>query len=239
MCSLPVSGVKMISNKYRCVFVHIPKTAGQSIEQFFLNLHGLSWENRSPLLLRYNPDANRGPESLAHLTASEYVECGYLTLEEFNKCFKFSFVRNPWERLVSEYRYRQYYKKYTFREFVLNGLPSRSKYSDSYRHIMPQSEFILDENGRSLVDFIGRFENLQNDFNVICAKLGIEVSVLPFKNDSAGQKGAKGMLRGLFSADRRGSEKNCFSYYDEELREVVAEMYAADIRAFDYQFAAR
>ena len=229
----------MISEKYRCIFIHIPKTAGQSIEQFFLNLHGLSWEKRDPLLLRYNSDPSRGPDSLAHLTAKEYVDCGYLTATEFDKYFKFSFVRNPWERLVSEYCYRQYYKKYSFREFVLNGLPTRNRYSDSYRHIMPQSEFILDENGQPLVDFIGRFENLQSDFEAVCAKLSIDGAMLPFRNQSDKRKGAMEILRRVLSKDTRHSETSYSSYYDKDLRERVAEMYAADIRAFNYEFELR
>ena len=226
----------MISDKYRCVFVHVPKTAGQSIEEFFLNLHGLSWETREPLLLSYNPDPSRGPESLAHLTAKEYVDCGYLTAAEFSKYFKFSFVRNPWSRLVSEFHYRQYYKKYTFREFVLIGLPNKSRYSDPYRHIMPQTEFVLDENGRPLVDFIGRFENLQNDFDVICKMLRIDGSTLPFRNKPKKREmDIRQGWRRILSRHRRDSEKNYSSYYDKELREVVAEMYASDIRAFNYE----
>ena len=229
----------MISEKYRCVFIHIPKTAGQSIEQFFLNLHGLPWEQRDSLLLRENPDPKRGPERLAHLTAKEYVDCGYLTAVEFSAHFKFSFVRNPWARLVSEYRYRQYYKKYAFREFVTAGLPSRSRYSDSYRHIMPQSEFILDENGKPLVDFVGRFESLQSDFNHVCAKLSIEDALLPVRNQISEGEGAKAIIRGLSSRNRRGSQAHYSSYYDKELRELVAEMYASDIQAFNYEFERR
>lgn len=63
----------MICHPYRCVFVHVPKTAGMSIEHVFLGLQGLTWEKRSALLLRHNDDPAKGPPRLSHLKASEYV----------------------------------------------------------------------------------------------------------------------------------------------------------------------
>ena len=66
----------MITHQFKCVFVHIPKTAGQSVEHFFLNLHQLTWQEKERLLLVKNTDPNKGPERLAHMTAAEYVQCG-------------------------------------------------------------------------------------------------------------------------------------------------------------------
>lgn len=229
----------MISEKYRCIFIHVPKTAGQSVEQFFLELAGLSWDNRAPLLLRYNPDPNRGPQSLAHLTAAEYVDCKYLTPGEFNSYFRFSFVRNPWDRLVSEYRYRNYAEKYSFKQFVLEGLPAKDPYSDAYRHVMPQSDFIFDKNGQPLVDFIGRFETLQSDFDFVCQRLGIVNSKLPFKNQSTTRTSLRDRIKGLFSDIQNPPRIHYSSYYDDDSKELVAVQYASDIEAFGYQFEYR
>src|SRR5210317_729274 len=174
----------MICRDYNCLFVHIPKTAGQSVEQFFMDLLGLDWEHdREALLLQSNDDPARGTEKLAHLSASEYVDCGYLPQQEFSAYFKFSFVRNPWSRILSEYRYRNYFHHLSFRDFVLNKMP-KPGWDDEYRHVMPQYDMLHDNDGNLLVDYIGRFESLQDDFDRICEKLDIPVSRLPHRNKS-------------------------------------------------------
>ena len=207
----------MISDKYSCIFIHIPKTAGQSIEHFFLNLHGLSWADRAPLLLRYNPDRELGPERLAHLFASEYVGCGHMEEKQFDGYFKFAFVRNPWARLVSEYNYRKYYNLMSFDDFVLNGFPVNNLYTDRYRHIVPQYDFLYDNSGRILVDYVGRFEALQADFDYICSQIGIAGSKLPYVNSSTKGNGY-------------------IEYYNDSTIDLVAGIYKKDIENLGYSF---
>ena len=209
--------VSVISDRFNCIFVHIPKTAGQSIENFFLRLHGLSWETRGSLLLRFNPDPARGPERLAHLTAREYVDCGYVTAERFEAAFKFAFVRNPWDKVVSDYHYFGYAKRLSFKEFVAKRMTTRNRYKNATRHVMQQRDFIYDEAGNLLVDFVGRFESLQQDFDQICARLGIAETALPHSNRSSGKRSYS-------------------DYYDEFLLKQVGQIYAKDIETFGYQF---
>jgi len=226
----------MISHKCKCIFVHIPKAAGQSVEHFFLNLHDLSWEKRGPLLLKFNPDPHRGPERLAHLKAAEYLRCGHIDEEQFNSYFKFTFVRNPWARLVSEYRYRNYYKNMSFKKFVLEGLPAESDYFDAYRHIVPQYDFLHDDSGNAIVDFIGRFENLQADFDYICSKLGINNSQLPHINNSTRGNFLKRQIKKLLFSNKYKERKNYTDYYDEETKKFVDSFYTKDIEVFNYSF---
>lgn len=173
----------MISHQHKCIFVHVPKTAGQSIEHAFIEFNGLTWETREALLLRPRTKPEEGPRRLAHLIAREYVTCGHMTQEQYDAYFTFSFVRNPWSRFVSLYRALGYNMRFQFKLFVLHEF-NRTE-TDGYSWLVrPQSDFIIDENGNPLVDFIGRFENLQNDFSHVCGQIGIPVTDLSHTNKS-------------------------------------------------------
>lgn len=222
----------MISDKYKCVFVHIPKVAGQSVEHFFLNHHNLSWKERAPLLLKYNPDPMKGPERLAHLMANEYIDCGYMDEAKFNSYFKFSFVRNPWARIVSEYKYRDYHKNMSFKDFVKRGLPDKNNYTDAYRHIIPQYDYLYDHEGKLLVDFVGRFEQLQLDFDHVGSMLGFTETTLPHVNSSVKKK-----LLDKVNIFKKSKKRTKYTdYYDSESRKIVERMYLKDIETFGYRF---
>jgi hypothetical protein len=227
----------MICREFNCLFVHIPKTAGQSIEQFFMNALGLDWErDRESLWLQANEDPRCGTEKLAHLSAAEYTGCGYVTPEEFSGFFKFSFVRNPWDRILSEYRYRNYFQHRSFRDFVLNKLPGPG-WDDQYRHVMPQYDMLHDEQGNLLVDFVGRFESLQQDFDRICGVLGITMSTLPHRNPSDKKsRDLKRKLRNFLFRNGENGLRHASDFYDDETRDAVARYYRKDIETFGYEF---
>jgi len=227
----------MICRENNCLFVHIPKSAGQSIEQFFTDRLQLDWDqDREALYLQNNSDPARGTEKLAHLSATEYVACGHLSQEEFSRLFKFSFVRNPWARILSEYRYRNYFQHRSFRDFVLNKLPEPG-WDDKYRHVMPQYDMLHDNNGKLLVDFVGRFESLQEDFDKVCEHLGIEESQLPHRNRSDKKsRDLKRKTRNWLFANGENQLRSLADFYDDETREAVAEYYRKDIEAFGYGF---
>ena len=227
----------MICRPFKCLFVHVPKTAGQSVEQFFMDRMGLDWDaDRAEVLLGDNEDPARGTQKLAHLSAWEYIDDGFIEREEFERLFRFAFVRNPFERIVSEYRYRNYFHHRSFRDFVLNKLP-RPGWDDKYRHVMPQYDMLHDPDGRPLVDFVGRFESLQADFDQVCARLGIEDSALPHRNPS--DKKSRNLKRRMRNALFRNGEDDKSHYtefYDQKTKEAVSRLYRKDIEAFGYRF---
>jgi hypothetical protein len=173
----------MISERFNTIFVHIPKTAGQSIEQVFLDRHGLRWEEREALVLRANKDPQQGPERLAHLYAREYVACGHVSQPAFAAAFKFAVVRNPYDRIVSEYFYRDPRNRPGFPQFVdALSADTNDDLSDFTRHLAPQYKFILGHDGTSLVDTILRFESLEPEFRTVSLKLFGEDVKLPRRN---------------------------------------------------------
>jgi len=193
--------------------------------------------HREQMLLNDNDDPARGTEKLSHLSASEYVICGYISQQDFDRYYKFSFVRNPWSRLVSEYRYRNFLRHKSFKDFVMNKLPEPS-WDDKYRHVMPQTEMLYDDNGQLLVDFVGKFENLQQDFDLVCKQLGFTESRLPHINSS--DKKSRELRRKAKNILHRNKESGLHQYtdfYDKETREFVAERYRSDIGNFNYSFS--
>jgi hypothetical protein len=230
----------MICKPYRCIFVHIPKTAGRSVEMFFINKLMLDRDDenhRQQLLITDNDDPAKGTEKLSHLSAYEYVQCGHIAEQVYSAYFKFSFVRNPWARLVSEYRYRNFLTHKSFKDFVLNKLPEPS-WDDKYRHVMPQTEMLYDHNGNLLVDFVGKFEQLQEDFERVCSRLGFNDSKLPHINSSdKASRELRRKTRNLIYRNGESKLRRYVDFYDTETREVVAELYRADIKNFDYQFS--
>ena len=192
----------MISHKYKFIFVHINKTAGTSIDET-LQCH---CEN-------YNKH-----ESLRELKEQALS----------NDYFKFTFVRNSWDRFISLYKFRVKTNQTGLGE---NPIPFKdcskkiyhkdSKYyniSGERQRLMlsTQLDWITDGSGNIALDFIGRFENLQEDFNTICDKIGIPQQQLPHRNKT--------------------EHKHYTEYYNDETRQIVAEKYAKDIEYFGYEF---
>lgn len=141
---------------------------------------------------------------------------------EWDSYFKFAFVRNPWCRFVSTFfdktkqvigtkweldKYSKY-KDSTFSEFCKQIF--NEKMNDS--HILPQTKLVDFNN----VNLIGKVENLQHDFNTVCDRIGIPQKQLPHKNAT--------------------NHKHYTEYYDEETKQIVAEIYASDIEKFGYKF---
>lgn len=234
----------MISLRHKCIFVHIPKTAGRSIESVFLRLHGLNWSTRAALLLRPNSDPAFGPPRLAHLKAEQYVSCGYVSHQSFESFFKFSIVRNPWDRIVSIYNYLGFGRQCNFREFVLKYLMG-ANLKDRTWFVESQHKFLYSAEGKLLVDFVGKFERLESDYSEIVNRLQLPFIPLP-RVGYAGTMNAR-MAKWLWRVNgitglrwsRSDVQQHYSHYYDQETIDAVHEYFQTDIQVFGYEFEQR
>ncbi len=146
--------------------------------------------------------------------------------ETFASYFKFSFVRNPWDRAVSLYHYFLRYDPgnplhpgpMSFPEwlkayFASAEPPVPPKKTALFR---PQFEWISDERGESLVDYVGRFERIAEDFATVQRRIGVEPKELPHLTSSG-----------------RGDYR---SYYDDRSAGIVERFFGGDIERWGYTF---
>jgi len=211
----------MLSKKNQFAFIHIPKTAGTSV---YLALGGN--KHKDPLS-GYSKNLDL---QLQHLTAQEYVKYGFIDESEFRNYFKFCFVRNPWDRLVSEWLWRaNHVPRYSFHRYFRLSLKSFFYKVPTWkgraglrirRHIMPQHCFVYSDEGKLLIDYVGRFENLEEDFDYICHRTDLNQACLTWTNSSKDKK------------ERRDYR----AYYDEETYQIVKNYYRKDIEYFGYCF---
>jgi hypothetical protein len=204
----------MICHRRRLIFVHLRRTAGNAIEAALGGIvlydrwfrRTSTWDNRLHRGRSWYKRDRRGHR--IHATAPEIRE---LFPSEFREYFRFTIVRNPWEQMASLYgRLHGHDARYVgFRDW-LRGF-------DLERGTVPQAS-VFDEDGRCLVDFVGRFERLDEDFAIACDRAGVPRCELPRMNSGAGRPLA--------------------DVYDDESRRLVARLYAADIERFGYSFPA-
>lgn len=223
-----VAGKKMISDKYNCIFIHIPKTAGTSIEKalghFDVPKRGVQ-DHRSiseiePVLpIDLFKSLRQGDPFLLYRKLKKIIKDEKIHLrKKYNQYFKFAFVRNPWARVFSWYknviRDEVHRNRFgisagcTFKEFL-------EFRSDQYE-INPQMYWIKDKNNQIPLDFIGRFENLVNDFNYVAEIIGLENRILP-----------KLVV---------GEKSSYTEYYDPAMIDIVNNKYSEEINYFKFEY---
>ena len=211
------------SHKVKFIFLGINKTGTTSIRSVLKKYGGKGKHTHF-----YNGSCNNGL-LLSHKNKSrcKYDNQHIIYPDKINldSYYKFAIVRNPWDRLISLYKWGKQIKKtnknyhtYSFKDFIMTLHTAESPFPELrqvYLPTKPMLDWVRDKDGCIITDFIGRFENIERDWAVITEKLGIS-----------------DRLPHLYTTKREHYGR----YYDDEMARKVADLYEEDIRYFNYKF---
>jgi hypothetical protein len=199
----------------KAIFIHTPKCGGMTMSKICRD-NGILIDpvNQDPQLINERRESN-----------------AYTSIEkEKNIDFSFSFVRNPFGRLVSAWKCPWVSCKKinnesinmfnNFSHFVKDFALKESDWPFfRWSHAMPFTDprqKLFDRDGKKILDFIGKVESYKEDFKFVCGTIGLTKQELPHRNQT--------------------KHKHYTEYYDDETREIVAQKYAKDIEYFGYKF---
>jgi hypothetical protein len=210
----------IISHKYKFIFIHIPKCAGSSVSHCIRSSLGYS-----------NDLSNAKKEDFLHFRVnSDYGNCEdlnqhekYISISEYFKekgwniddYFKFSFVRNPWARRVSQFEYAK-------SEYERKGVRWAKEWSQmDFAEFLQKKDDLqfnwISQDGEISIDFVGKSENLQEDMGFVLEKIGIQPKKVWRRN--------------------KNKHKRYQSYYNDELKQIVQNQSDVDINQFGYKFS--
>ena len=259
----------MISKQGRFIFFHIPRTGGSAVQDclwggrtedktgshprdnpdylgpYDWHLHGFNQERNKEV---YN---NEVGDVVGHVGQGLYDwNTNFLAQdshpfslsygkEKFEEYFKFTFVRNPWDRFISLW---VKFKEEVLLQEQFNGLFNLHVDTDFKepqellrylllahrkglllpRWFKSQYEYVHDENLRVLTNYVGMYEKFQFSFDFLCYRIDVPHKTLPWSSEEHRRKKKYG--------------KHYTEWYDDIMINAVAEIYYHDIRTWSYEF---
>lgn len=215
----------MLSIQNRFLFIHVPKTGGNSLQNVLREYSEdiiITNESYQDGVERFEV-RNNTLRIKKHSTLVEYKS--QLPRKIYNSLFKFATVRNPWDMMISHYfSPHRNTSEWNREDFVqlLHITPTLRSYIGLQSLV--QKAFSIPGFKTNLaqapltahLDFLIRYENLEQDFKTVCQKISIPPQPLPVRNQST---------RDHYSC-----------YYDPELTELVREKFKEEISLGSYTF---
>ena len=206
----------IIDKKRKIIFVRHQKTASTSI------INCLELGKNLPKKIGKNGNFQKEYKDFVKSKTGKQYDGNHVPLYELkniapdvyenqHEYFKFGFTRNPWSRVVSAIKYLILIESKWVQDMSMSQFVKRKNFDTVWLGLGMNTLDFCDG-----CDSIGKVENLQEDLNIICDKLGIPQKELPHKNKT--------------------KHKHYTEYYDDETREIVAKKYAKDIEYFGYEF---
>lgn len=207
----------MISHTHKFIFIHVPKTGGTSVQNILKD-----YSSNKIIIYPSQAESNKAHDSFInrfevqsedpkfkiskHTMLNGYYKQWKEEYDDIDNYFKFGIIRNPWDRAISYYFwFNRYNVNFDKKQFIDTLIPNCCC---DFFHIISENIYKF--------DYLIRFETLQDNFNVVCDKIGIPPQQLPHANKT--------------------KHKHYTEYYDDETRQIVAEKYAKDINMFGYKF---
>jgi len=215
----------MINHEHKFIFIHVPRTSGSSIELQF------GYNDLDPRRSAARGCKHAGNLHQKHWTLKQWKQ--HLDASTFEGYFKFTIVRNPWDRMISKYC-----APGDFGPIGLLAGKSLKYFLNRYHHLSNLNNigrcnrWLNWEHGETLVDYfdpeqmdyVGRFETREESLDYISQKINFPLDRnVQFRECQANIK-------------RKNVGHHYTKYYDDETREIVARRYAQDIELFGYEF---
>lgn len=206
----------LVNNNHNFIFFHMYKCGGNSLRKIFTE------------------QAKGGQELLGVHCHAIDLKKHYMARQKedkFNDMFKFTIVRNPFALILSTYHYVRKFKnhymhedaiKMEFKDFPAYYLKVLEDHKTSRPHganrVSTLYDWITDDDGNVIIDFIGKLENINEDTKYILDKLGLENEAVPFVNVN------------------KMNDKPYRDVYDKETRIFVEKHFAKDLEYFNYEW---
>jgi hypothetical protein len=219
----------IISHDKKFIFIHIPRTGGTVISKSICKSMGIdNWKSFIGEPKRLSPyDHPLEPEGFdrgwkrgyKHFTAKEAKK--RVGKNMWKSYFKFTFVRNPWDRTISMYLKKRkecpkLVKKLWPKNKTIFNFLVQARYGIMDKESHQQLDSLEFENGSLDIDFVGKYENIKKDFGRVCSEIGVNASLV-----------------GEHDATQHRNYKN---YYNKTTKKIILEKNKDDIEYFEYSF---
>lgn len=194
----------------------MPKTGTHAVRELLSPHKGPDdWEQQTLFGEQLLPIPEIAKIQHGHISAQQIAP--YLDVSIWQNYFKFAIVRNPFDRFISICFFLNR-KNPMFVETPLQWMKSAIKVQRFRQRILvkPQYQQLIDGQGNIAMDYVGRYETLQESVDEICQQLQLETTPLQKRNTS--------------------EHSEYREYYDDELRSAVENIYQEDLRRFNYSY---